>query len=273
MLKHTFRVDRRVVATPLAPRRKKPRSQSHSSQESTTTATTPTPSSGCFSRSRDRWMQNQSDGEEETGGGAGGETAVAPMADEEDDEEEDDTDDDPEHEIRRQQVDNNNNNNNEDEEEDDDDDDDDEVLRRSARGAAATRRATTTTCGLRLQEAVNHLLPNKVSRLRPPSGAEGAVRRWNSFHSTRGECHPNKFRRDRKAASQSPPPPPPLLPSLAISNRQSPLTGKQTTLFLQQRSVCGGYSRSAISAGLEELHRGQSDTGLAVEHKRAASIW
>lgn len=44
---------------------------------------------------------------------------------------------------------------------------------------------------------------SKMSRRRPPSGAESAVRRWNSFHSTRGECHPNKFRRDRKATSPS----------------------------------------------------------------------
>lgn len=51
----------------------------------------------------------------------------------------------------------------------------------------------------------------KMTRRRPPSGAPsvdlsistGSVRRWNSFHSTRGECHPNKFRRDRKSASPS----------------------------------------------------------------------
>lgn len=43
----------------------------------------------------------------------------------------------------------------------------------------------------------------KISRRRPPSGTENAVRRWNSFHSTRGECHPNKFRRDRKSTSPS----------------------------------------------------------------------
>lgn len=30
-----------------------------------------------------------------------------------------------------------------------------------------------------------------------------SVRRWNSFHSTRGECHPNKFRRERKSDSPS----------------------------------------------------------------------
>lgn len=30
-----------------------------------------------------------------------------------------------------------------------------------------------------------------------------SVRRWNSFHSTRGECHPNKFRRERKSTSPS----------------------------------------------------------------------
>lgn len=36
---------------------------------------------------------------------------------------------------------------------------------------------------------------NQTSGLTPP------VRRWNSFHSTRGECHPNKFRRDRKSTS------------------------------------------------------------------------
>lgn len=38
---------------------------------------------------------------------------------------------------------------------------------------------------------------NHTSGLTPP------VRRWNSFHSTRGECHPNKFRRDRKSTSPS----------------------------------------------------------------------
>lgn len=38
---------------------------------------------------------------------------------------------------------------------------------------------------------------NQTSGLTPP------VRRWNSFHSTRGECHPNKFRRDRKSTSPS----------------------------------------------------------------------
>lgn len=43
----------------------------------------------------------------------------------------------------------------------------------------------------------------RVSRRRPPSGTDNAVRRWNSFHSTRGECHPNKFRRDRKSTSPS----------------------------------------------------------------------
>lgn len=52
----------------------------------------------------------------------------------------------------------------------------------------------------------------KMTRRRPPSGAassvdstatNGSVRRWNSFHSTRGECHPNKFRRDRKSTSPS----------------------------------------------------------------------
>lgn len=35
------------------------------------------------------------------------------------------------------------------------------------------------------------------------SGLTPSVRRWNSFHSTRGECHPNKFRRDRKSTSPS----------------------------------------------------------------------
>lgn len=38
--------------------------------------------------------------------------------------------------------------------------------------------------------------PNSIG-LTPP------VRRWNSFHSTRGECHPNKFRRERKSTSPS----------------------------------------------------------------------
>lgn len=35
------------------------------------------------------------------------------------------------------------------------------------------------------------------------SGSQAPVRRWNSFHSTRGECHPNKFRRERKSTSPS----------------------------------------------------------------------
>lgn len=35
------------------------------------------------------------------------------------------------------------------------------------------------------------------------SGLTPPVRRWNSFHSTRGECHPNKFRRERKSTSPS----------------------------------------------------------------------
>lgn len=35
------------------------------------------------------------------------------------------------------------------------------------------------------------------------SGLIPPVRRWNSFHSTRGECHPNKFRRERKSTSPS----------------------------------------------------------------------
>lgn len=34
-------------------------------------------------------------------------------------------------------------------------------------------------------------------------GLTPPVRRWNSFHSTRGECHPNKFRRERKSTSPS----------------------------------------------------------------------
>lgn len=33
--------------------------------------------------------------------------------------------------------------------------------------------------------------------------SNASVRRWNSFHSTRGECHPNKFRRERKSDSPS----------------------------------------------------------------------
>ncbi|XP_031621051.1 rap guanine nucleotide exchange factor 2 isoform X3 [Contarinia nasturtii] len=45
--------------------------------------------------------------------------------------------------------------------------------------------------------------PTSTSGLTPP------VRRWNSFHSTRGECHPNKFRRERKSTS----------PSIVISRR------------------------------------------------------
>lgn len=36
-----------------------------------------------------------------------------------------------------------------------------------------------------------------------PIGLTPPVRRWNSFHSTRGECHPNKFRRERKSTSPS----------------------------------------------------------------------
>lgn len=35
------------------------------------------------------------------------------------------------------------------------------------------------------------------------SSLSASVRRWNSFHSTRGECHPNKFRRERKSTSPS----------------------------------------------------------------------
>lgn len=38
--------------------------------------------------------------------------------------------------------------------------------------------------------------PNQIGLIPP-------VRRWNSFHSTRGECHPNKFRRERKSTSPS----------------------------------------------------------------------
>ncbi|XP_037926120.1 rap guanine nucleotide exchange factor 2 isoform X3 [Hermetia illucens] len=38
----------------------------------------------------------------------------------------------------------------------------------------------------------------------PPENASSEVmRRWNSFHSTHGECHPNRFRRNRKSTSPS----------------------------------------------------------------------
>lgn len=95
-------------------------------------------------------------------------------------------------------------------------------------------------------------LRTKVSRRRPPSGAENAVRRWNSFHSTRGECHPNKFRRDRKSISPS--------------------------IDLGRRSIIGGGSATRSW----ELRRGKSlaeksslgaSSLLAAKEHRAASIW
>lgn len=259
MLKHAFSAARKKVDVP---RRKKPRSQSHSSQESTS-ATTPTPSSGVFSRRHnDRWMHNQSDGENEDDGAG----QSVPMASTEDDEDEEDDDDDleDEHGIN---VDGNNNN-----------EDDDEVLRCLALGAAIYRRATTAACEMRLKETVVDIqLPSKVSRRRPPSGADGAVRRWNSFHSTRGECHPNKFRQNRKSASPSPPP--------YYATRQSPLSTSPRITTSKSRSYVMANQRSgaraAISGGIAELQRGRSlatsDTGLmmipTVDQKLAASIW
>lgn len=39
----------------------------------------------------------------------------------------------------------------------------------------------------------------RLAARRPPPG--DSMRRWNSFHAPRGECHPNKIRRERKATS------------------------------------------------------------------------
>lgn len=58
----------------------------------------------------------------------------------------------------------------------------------SAQPAPATGPVTATS-----KSAVDHA----------GSSATAPVRRWNSFHSTRGECHPNKFRRERKSTSPS----------------------------------------------------------------------
>ena len=86
----------------------------------------------------------------------------------------------------------------------------------------------------------------KISRRRPPSGAENAVRRWNSFHSTRGECHPNKFRRERKSTS----------PSIDLGSRRN--------------FAIGSGNNSALSSGSSspsrrwELRRGKS---LACDNK------
>lgn len=50
------------------------------------------------------------------------------------------------------------------------------------------------------------------------SSLSASVRRWNSFHSTRGECHPNKFRRERKSTS----------PSLEFERQRSSATSAQS---------------------------------------------
>lgn len=70
-----------------------------------------------------------------------------------------------------------------------DDDDDDEN----------DQKNSSTMCGSKQYKSKS----SKISRRRPPSGTDNAVRRWNSFHSTRNECHPNKFRRERKSTSPS----------------------------------------------------------------------
>lgn len=95
-------------------------------------------------------------------------------------------------------------------------------------------------------------LRTKVSRRRPPSGAESAVRRWNSFHSTRGECHPNKFRRERKSIS----------PSIDLG-RRSIIGGGSATRSWELRRGKSLAEKSSLGA---------SSLSAAKEH-RAASIW
>lgn len=49
--------------------------------------------------------------------------------------------------------------------------------------------------------------PTTILTVEPPAPTTEqsvAFRRWNSFHSTRGECHPNKFRGRRERKSLSP---------------------------------------------------------------------
>lgn len=87
----------------------------------------------------------------------------------------------------------------------------------------------------------------KMSRRRPPSGAENAVRRWNSFHAERGECHPNKFRRDRKSTS----------PSIDVGTQQrrflissGPLAESSTTVVAGGKDVAvAGASKNNAGGG------------------------
>lgn len=234
-------------------------------------------------------MHNQSDGENDDDGGGGGGQSSAPIAttEDDDDDDDDDEDEDEDDEVYDRNVDNNNNTNDvEEENEDEEEDDDDEVIRRSALGAAGNRRATTTAaCGgaLRLhqeakttiqqQQLASIQLPSKVSRRRPPSGADGAVRRWNSFHSTRGECHPNKFRRERKSIAS------PMPSAFGGRHHQSQFASPRNPTIvtqqqqLQQRMNISG-ARAAICAE-RSRSLANCDTGLGPRepHKRAASIW
>lgn len=77
--------------------------------------------------------------------------------------------------------------------------------------------------------------------------AENSVRRWNSFHSTRGECHPNKFRRDRKSTS----------PSIDLSGQRNIIVGSPVRKYSYGSSCCSS-SGGVIGGGGAELRRGNS---------------
>ncbi|XP_055385503.1 uncharacterized protein LOC129614698 isoform X3 [Condylostylus longicornis] len=57
--------------------------------------------------------------------------------------------------------------------------------------SAATATATTKTTSSSPKSKSNAT----------SAGSQEIIRRWNSFHSTRGECHPNRFRRNRKSTA------------------------------------------------------------------------
>lgn len=83
---------------------------------------------------------------------------------------------------------------------DDDDADDDHYTTRGGSTNSSAGKLSGSGC-IKLSGTSFGKPKTKISRRRPPSGADSAVRRWNSFHSTRNECHPNKFRRERKSTA------------------------------------------------------------------------
>lgn len=138
----------------------------------------------------------------------------------------------------------------------------------------------------------------KISKRRPPSGitslmtnvlagetnmscdggnTSASVRRWNSFHSTRGECHPNKFRRERKSTS----------PSLEFERKRY-LANSANVAQSRSRELrrgkslatpCGGSSSSLISGTQFTDRYGNSgsvhcsDDALLLKSGIATSLW